>query len=226
MTKPELSRYCELLSLSLPLDDRALELTVMHRVEQARLTKLGEAQLLSDEQLFALEDLVGDYLVTKPSSVVLTADMLTVHPAAAKLQSLIALSEGFSTNDAAFARQVSAALAAFAIVNDGNARSCVSGGHRQSADMSLRKWTSKEQRIVRLSKITTIGCIALRATTRSSMPMHAPYPRRLNEDWSAPRQLSPSLSLSLSLHLFLLFECMHQFYRVVPESRIRYMCYF
>ncbi len=69
------------------------------------MTKLGEAQLLSDEELFSLEDVVGDYLVAKPTNVVLTADM------AARLQSLIALSEGFSTNDAAFARQVTTTTA-------------------------------------------------------------------------------------------------------------------
>lgn len=70
---------------------------------------MGEAQLLSDEELFTLEDLVGDYLVAKPSIVVLTVDILAVQPEAARLQGLIALSEGFSSNDAAFARQVSTA---------------------------------------------------------------------------------------------------------------------
>ncbi len=70
------------------------------------MATLGEAQLLSEVELYALEDLVGDYLVAKPASVMLTVEMLAVLPAAARLQSLIALSEGFATNDAAFARQV------------------------------------------------------------------------------------------------------------------------
>eukprot|EP01043_Picozoa_sp_COSAG02_P059853 COSAG02_NODE_7703_length_2884_cov_6.940754_3_plen_231_part_00 len=69
---------------------------------QARLTTLHAAQLLSDEELFALEDVLGDYMVAKPAGGILAAD----HPAAARFQSLLALSEGFSTNDAAFARQV------------------------------------------------------------------------------------------------------------------------
>eukprot|EP01052_Picozoa_sp_SAG31_P011434 SAG31_NODE_646_length_13223_cov_14.088845_5_plen_82_part_00 len=55
-----------------------------------------------------VEDILGDHLMAKPVGVVLTADMLTVHPAAAKLHRLIALSEGFSTNDTTFARQVAA----------------------------------------------------------------------------------------------------------------------
>ena len=55
-----------------------------------------------------LEDILGDYLMAKPAGVVLTVDMLIMQPAAAKLHRLIALSEGFLTNDATFARQVGA----------------------------------------------------------------------------------------------------------------------
>jgi hypothetical protein len=69
---------------------------------QARLTTLHAAQLLSDEELFALEDVLGDYMVATPASGILASD----HPAAARFQSLLSLSEGFSTNDTAFARQV------------------------------------------------------------------------------------------------------------------------
>ena len=80
----------------------AQALTSSYGTLQARLTTLHAAQLLSDEELFALEDVLGDYMVAKPAGGILAAD----HPAAARFQSLLALSEGFSTNDAAFARQV------------------------------------------------------------------------------------------------------------------------
>eukprot|EP01050_Picozoa_sp_SAG11_P010275 SAG11_NODE_1021_length_6157_cov_1.321063_3_plen_149_part_00 len=124
-------------------------MTSLHLVSlddmQARLTTLAEAQLLSDEELFALQDLVGDHLVVKPVGVPLTADMLHVQPAAARLQSLIALSEGFSTNDEAFARQVGELKPHFAFVvcidstvptiNESGVLCC---GRRHSADL----WSS------------------------------------------------------------------------------------
>eukprot|EP01043_Picozoa_sp_COSAG02_P040494 COSAG02_NODE_3283_length_7019_cov_7.319364_2_plen_262_part_00 len=82
-------------------------LTCSYRTLQARLTTLHAAQLLSDEDLFELEDVLGDYMVAKPEGGILAAD----HPAVARFQSLLALSEGFLTNDAAFARQVGTAAA-------------------------------------------------------------------------------------------------------------------
>ena len=64
----------------------------------ARLETLHAASLISDTQLFALEDLIGDYLAAKPEPRELAAAMV-------KVQSLVALSEGMR-RDAALARQL------------------------------------------------------------------------------------------------------------------------
>jgi hypothetical protein len=62
------------------------------------------AKLLSEEELAALEDIVGDFVAEKPAVGVFSIDMVGCNVAAAKLQQLAALSEGFSS-DVAFARQ-------------------------------------------------------------------------------------------------------------------------
>jgi hypothetical protein len=72
---------------------------------QARIEALHSAALLTDEELFILEDLVSDVLELKvtPASLV-TVEMALRHPPVAQLCKLVVLSEGIAT-DAAFARQ-------------------------------------------------------------------------------------------------------------------------
>ena len=75
---------------------------------QARVQALHAAQLLADEEFFALEDLCADYLEVQASaSGVLTHELVYSNPAfgeAAKLAQLIVVSEGLAS-DAGFARQ-------------------------------------------------------------------------------------------------------------------------
>ena len=73
---------------------------------QTRLQALHAAQLLSDDELYALEDLVADYLEFRCSAGgLVTAAMTQVNEVAGKLLKLVALSEG-TVADPAFARQV------------------------------------------------------------------------------------------------------------------------
>ena len=76
---------------------------------QARLEGLHAAKLLGDEELFALEDLVGDYveLTASVPDRVITRYMiysLSTVAVASKLDKLVILSEAMA-GDAAFARQ-------------------------------------------------------------------------------------------------------------------------
>ena len=71
---------------------------------EARLEALHAAQLLTDEELFSLEDCLADYIEVKASCGVLTTETMQTNAAAAKLLKLIVLSEGLG-KDAAFARQ-------------------------------------------------------------------------------------------------------------------------
>ena len=75
---------------------------------QARLESLHAAQLLSDEEFFALEDLCADYLELQGSTVgVLSQDLVcssAAYGVAAKLAKMVVVSEGI-TSDAGFARQ-------------------------------------------------------------------------------------------------------------------------
>ena len=71
---------------------------------EARLGAMHAAQLLSEEELFALEDVIGDFVAAKPAVGVFALEMVGCNPAAAQLKQLVALSEGFAS-DKAFARQ-------------------------------------------------------------------------------------------------------------------------
>ena len=75
---------------------------------QARLESLHGAQLLTEEEFFALEDLCADYLEVQTFAAgVLTQEVVGSNPAygeVAKLAQLIAVSEGLAS-DAGFARQ-------------------------------------------------------------------------------------------------------------------------
>ena len=75
---------------------------------QARLESLHAAQLLTDEEFFALEDLCADFLEMQTAAGgVLTPEVAHSSPAsaAARLAKLVGVSEGLAS-DAAFARQV------------------------------------------------------------------------------------------------------------------------
>ena len=75
---------------------------------QARLESLHAAQLLSDEEFFALEDLCGDFIELQGSTVgVLSQDLVcssAAYGVAARLAKVVGLSEGLAS-DAGFARQ-------------------------------------------------------------------------------------------------------------------------
>ena len=71
----------------------------------ARLQALHAAQMLSDDELFAVEDCVADFLEAKASYGVLTLEAVHAHRALSKVHKLLALGEGMS-DDAMFARQL------------------------------------------------------------------------------------------------------------------------
>ena len=74
---------------------------------QARLESLHSAQLLADEEFFALEDLCADYIEMQTAAGgVLTQEIVYSSPAsaAARLAKLVGVSEGIAS-DAGFARQ-------------------------------------------------------------------------------------------------------------------------
>ena len=71
----------------------------------ARLEALHAAQLLSDEELFALEDCMADFVEAKGTVEVVTADAVNTVRAVGKMHKLISLSEGMP-RDAMFARQL------------------------------------------------------------------------------------------------------------------------
>ena len=70
-----------------------------------RLQALHAAQMLSDDELFALEDCVADFLEAKASYGVLTLEAVHAHRALSKVHKLLALGEGMA-DDAMFARQL------------------------------------------------------------------------------------------------------------------------
>ena len=70
----------------------------------ARLEALHAAQLLGDEELFALEDTVADYVELQSSMGVITLEAAHAIRAADKLVKLVALSEHIAA-DGAFSRQ-------------------------------------------------------------------------------------------------------------------------
>ena len=77
---------------------------------QARLESLHAAQLLSDEEFFALENLCSDYLEVKAATAgPLTQELVYSSPAklivVSKLAKLVVVSEGLAS-DAGLARQV------------------------------------------------------------------------------------------------------------------------
>eukprot|EP01046_Picozoa_sp_COSAG06_P018779 COSAG06_NODE_1318_length_9880_cov_5.233923_4_plen_98_part_00 len=71
---------------------------------ESRFAAMHAAKLLSEKELAALEDIVGDFVAEKPAVGVFSIDMVGCNVAAARLQQLAALSETFAS-DVAFARQ-------------------------------------------------------------------------------------------------------------------------
>ena len=70
---------------------------------QTRIEAVHAAELLSEEERFALEDQLADFVELKALQPVLTREMLHV-PVVGVVCKLVALSEGM-VNDAVFARQ-------------------------------------------------------------------------------------------------------------------------
>ena len=71
---------------------------------QTRLEALHAAQLISDDELFVLEDCIADFFEAKGLAVV-TSEMASTHAAVGKVLKLIVLTEGVE-RDAPFARQL------------------------------------------------------------------------------------------------------------------------
>lgn len=72
---------------------------------QARIETLHGAQLLTDEELYRLEDISADYLEFKALVGLATPQMLQVSEAASKMLKMVTLSEG-TTSDRGFSRQL------------------------------------------------------------------------------------------------------------------------
>ena len=74
---------------------------------EARLEALHAAQLISDDELFVLEDCIADFLEAKATFglELVTAEVASAHRAAGKVHKLVVLSEGVA-RDPTFARQL------------------------------------------------------------------------------------------------------------------------
>ena len=70
----------------------------------ARLEALHAAQLLSDEELFALEDCMPDFIEARAAVDVVTMETVNTVRAVGKMHKLVSLSEGLG--DPALARQL------------------------------------------------------------------------------------------------------------------------
>ena len=71
----------------------------------ARLEALHAAQLLSDEELFALEDCMADFIEARAAVDVVTVEAVNANRAIGRVHKLVALGEGMP-RDAMFARQL------------------------------------------------------------------------------------------------------------------------
>ena len=72
---------------------------------QARLESLHQAKLLTDEELYSLEDLSADFLEVKSTVGLVTHGTVHISEPTAKLLKLVVRSEGTAA-DGAFSRQV------------------------------------------------------------------------------------------------------------------------
>ena len=71
----------------------------------ARLEAVHGAKLLSDDELFAVEDCVADFIEAQASYDVVTMEAVNANRAIGRLHKLVALGEGMP-RDAMFARQL------------------------------------------------------------------------------------------------------------------------
>ena len=71
----------------------------------ARLEAMHAAKMLSDDELFAVEDCVADFVEARASCEVVTMETVNTNRAVAKAHKLVALAEAMS-GDAMFARQL------------------------------------------------------------------------------------------------------------------------
>ena len=71
----------------------------------ARLEALHTAQLLSDDEMFGLEDVIADFAETRASFRVVTMETVHTNRVVGKMHKLIAVSEGMP-KDAMLARQL------------------------------------------------------------------------------------------------------------------------
>ena len=72
---------------------------------EARLEALHAAQLISDDELFSLEDCVADFFEAKAVFEVVTMEVAQTNRAVGKVHKLVVLSEGVA-KDAVLARQL------------------------------------------------------------------------------------------------------------------------
>eukprot|EP01045_Picozoa_sp_COSAG04_P015949 COSAG04_NODE_1298_length_7325_cov_2.902989_4_plen_162_part_00 len=72
---------------------------------EARLEALHAAQLISDDELFAVEDCVADFFEAKAAFEVVTTEVAGTNRAVGKVHKLVVLSEGVA-KDAVLARQL------------------------------------------------------------------------------------------------------------------------
>ena len=88
-------------------DDAAsdAELLAELRARDARIEQLRAGQLLSDEDVFAVEDLIGDFIELQASVPLVTAEMAHTHRAVGMVLKLVLLSEGLAA-DGSLARQL------------------------------------------------------------------------------------------------------------------------
>ena len=80
-------------------------MSLFRRPTTARLVALRATQILSDDELFAIEDCVADFIEAKGSFDVVTMDVVTASRSMGKVHKLVLLSEGLP-DDAMFARQL------------------------------------------------------------------------------------------------------------------------
>eukprot|EP01046_Picozoa_sp_COSAG06_P026232 COSAG06_NODE_2248_length_7242_cov_2.199356_4_plen_143_part_00 len=74
-------------------------------VLQTRLQSMHGAQLLKDEELFAVEDVVSDFIEIRMQVGIVTQEIASANPVAGAMKHLVGLSEALAS-DAAFGRQL------------------------------------------------------------------------------------------------------------------------
>ena len=107
VANPGLHRF---LALKKKTEESALQAEVAKLAAQvealtARLEALHAAQLLSDDEMFGLEDTIADFVEARASFGVVTMETVHTNRVVGKMHKLIAVSEGMP-KDAMLARQL------------------------------------------------------------------------------------------------------------------------